>query len=86
MTEKINSRRTFFKKAAAAVGIVAAADYIRTLLSARPNSVNDATEKYASDVKAQEIIFSKKQLVLMTDNEKKQRLDELLSNYQKGSA
>ncbi len=84
MTENKNSRRTFFKKAAATVGIIAAADYIRTLLSVRPYS-DEVTERYASDSNAQKMIFSKKQLVLMTDNEKEQRLAELLSNYQKGS-
>lgn len=86
MIKEDNSRRTFFKKAAAAVGVVAVADYTRTLISSPPGSTNDGSEKYASDANIQERILSQKQLVLMTDNEKKQRLDELLNNYHKDFA
>ncbi|NCS66687.1 MAG: hypothetical protein COS39_00685 [Hydrogenophilales bacterium CG03_land_8_20_14_0_80_62_28] len=83
MIKKENSRRAFFKKAAAVVGVVAAADYTKTLISSSSDSAGDINEKYAGDVNAQDSIMSQKQLVLMTDNEKKLMLDELLNNYHK---
>lgn len=86
MIKKGNSRRAFFKKAAAAVGVVAAADYTKTLISAHADSANDINEKYASDVNMQKSVMSKKQFVLMTDNEKNQRLTELLCGHNKDSA
>jgi len=86
MNKEVNSRRTFFKKAAAAVGVVAAADYTKTLISSPSGSTNNGSEKYASDVNIQGKILSKKQLVLMTDNEKKQMIEELLNNYHKDIA
>lgn len=86
MIKEDNSRRTFFKKAAAAVGVVAVADYTKTLISSPPGWTNDGNEKYARDANIQERILSQKQLVLMTDNEKKQRLDELLNDYHKDFA
>ncbi len=86
MIKENNSRRAFFKKAAAAVGVVAAADYTKTLISSHTDSANDVSEKYASDVNMQKSVMSKKQFVLMTDNEKNQRLAELLSNNHKDSA
>jgi hypothetical protein len=75
-----NSRRSFFKKAAAAVGVVAAAGYTKNLISA---SDSNASAKYAADVALQEKAVRGNQLVLMTDDEKKQRIDELLNcHYQ----
>jgi hypothetical protein len=75
-----NSRRSFFKKAAAAVGVVAAAGYTKNLISA---SDDNASAKYAADVALQEKAVRGNQLVLMTDDEKKQRLDDLLNcHYQ----
>ena len=83
MIKKNNSRRAFFKKAVAVVGVVAAADYTRTLISSSSGSASDINESYAGDVNTQDRIMSQKQLVLMTDNEKKLMLDELLDTYHK---
>lgn len=83
MIKEDTARRTFLKKTAAAVGVVAAADYTKTLISSPAGSTDEGNAKYACDVNIQERILSQKQLVLMTDNEKKQRLDELLNNYHK---
>lgn len=83
MIKENNSRRAFFRKAAAAVGVVAAAGYTSTLISAPSDSTNGESEKYANDAISQEKALSQKQLVLMTDNEKKQMLDEMLGGYNK---
>lgn len=78
-----NSRRLFFKKAVAAVGVVAASGYTKTLISRSSASTDDASAKYAADVALQEKAVMGNQLVLMTDDEKKKRLDDLLNcHYQ----
>jgi hypothetical protein len=76
-----SSRRSFFKKAAAAVGVVASAGYTtKNLISA---SQGNASAKYAADVAMQEKAVKENQLVVMTDEEKQQRLDELLNCHYK---
>jgi hypothetical protein len=83
MVMEDNSRRSFFKKAAAAVGVVAAAGYTKTVISKSSASTGDAGAKYAADVASQEKAVLGNQLILMTDDEKKQRLDALLNcHYQ----
>jgi len=78
-----NSRRSFFKKAAAAVGVVAAAGYTTSLISKSSASADDASAKYAADVALQVKAVSGNQLVVMTDEEKRQRLDVLMNcHYQ----
>jgi hypothetical protein len=81
MVMEDNSRRSFFKKAAAAVGVVAAAGYTKTLISKSSVSTDDASAKYAADVALQETAVTGNQLIVMTDDEKKQRLDELLNSH-----
>jgi hypothetical protein len=76
-----NSRRSFFKKAAAAVGVVAAAGYTKTLISKSSALTDDASAKYAADVALQAKAVMGNQLVIMTDAEKKQRLDDLLNSH-----
>ncbi|HTN95218.1 MAG TPA: hypothetical protein VMJ33_11605 [Gallionella sp.] len=76
-----NSRRSFFKKAAAALGVVAAAAGTKTLISRTIESNGDASARYAEDVAAQERAVKENQLVLMTDEEKQQRIDNLLNSY-----
>lgn len=83
MVKENNSRRAFFKKAAAAVGVVAAAGYTKTLITTPSDSTNDVSAKYANDVVSQEKTWLQKDMVLMTDNEKKQMLDEILNNFNK---
>jgi hypothetical protein len=78
-----NSRRSFFKRAAAAVGVVAAAGYTTNWISRSSASTSSASAKYAADLALQEKAVMGTQLILMTDEEKKQRLDELLNcHYQ----
>lgn len=74
-----NSRRTFFKRAAAAVGVVAVAGYTGKLISKSVASPGDAGAKNAADVAAQEKAVKANRLVMMSDDEKQQRLDDLLN-------
>lgn len=83
MVMEDNSRRSFFKKAAAAAGVVAAAGYTKALISRSLASTNDASAKNAADVALQEKAVMGNPLVVMSDAEKKQRLEELLNcHYQ----
>ncbi len=83
MTDKENSRRSFFGKVAAAVGVVAAAGYAKTLISGAESSTAGVGEKYANDATQQEKALMGNRLVIMTDAEKTQRLDELLNCHYK---
>jgi hypothetical protein len=74
-----NSRRSFFKKAAAAVGVVAAAGYTTTLISRSSASAGYASAKNAADLALQEKAIMGNQLILMTDDEKIQRLEVLFN-------
>jgi hypothetical protein len=78
-----NSRRSFFKKAAAAVGVVAAAGATKSLISSTVKPNDNAKEKYAADIAAQQKAVTGNTLILMSDAEKNKRLEELLScHYQ----
>jgi hypothetical protein len=81
-----NSRRSFFKRVAAAVGVVAAAAGTKTLISKTIESPSDANAKYAADVAAQANAVKSNHLVLMTDEEKQQRIDDLLNSYRQEKA
>ena len=83
MVKEENSRRAFFKKAAAAVGVVAAVGYTKTLISKPSDSAEDLKAKYANDAISQEQKLMQTPLVLMTNSEKKQMIDEMLNNYNK---
>jgi len=83
MIDKENSRRSFFGKVAAAVGVIAAAGYAKTLISGSATSATGVSEKYANDATLQEKALMGNRLVAMTDAEKQQRLDELLSCHNK---
>lgn len=72
-----NSKRTFIKKLAASVGFFTAASYLGNWISARANSSDRVNENYAYDVEKQKNVLAHTQLVLMTDSEKKQMLDEM---------
>jgi len=78
-----NSRRSFFGKAVAAVGVIAAASYVKTLISGTSSSTPEVVEKYTNDATQQEKALMGNRLVVMTDAEKQQRLDELLSCHYK---
>jgi anaerobic selenocysteine-containing dehydrogenase len=76
-----NSRRSFFKKAAAA-GVVAAAGCTSTLVAASVKN-SDPGARYAADIALQEKAVKENHLVVMTDEEKQQRLNELFNcHYQ----
>lgn len=86
MIKANNSKRAFFKKVATAVGFVAAANYARNLMSAYTDSITEVNNHSANDVNMQKKALLKKQLVPMTDNEKKQMLNEILDIYDKNHA
>jgi len=75
------AKRMFIKKAAAAVGVVAAAGLMKTFISASSDTISRNRAKYANDDLQQEKVMSQKQCVLMTDSEKKQMLEEILDNH-----
>ena len=78
------SKRTFFKKVAATVGFIAAAGgYLSNLMSGRANSIHEINNKSANDENMQKKVWLQKQLVLMTDDDKKQMLDEIIDNHKK---
>jgi phospholipase C len=81
-----NSRRAFFKKAAAAVGVVVAAGYTKSEISSAVESNADTCAKYAADVASQEKAVKANQLVVMTDEEKQQRLEDLLNFHRQETA
>ena len=75
------SKRSFFKKAIAAVGFVAAANYLGKFMIARSNSIQQINDVSANDVNKQKKAWLQKQMVTMTDNDKKQMLDEILDSH-----
>ena len=81
MTKVDNSKRTFFKKAAAAVGFVAAAGYLRNLMPGRTHSIQAINDSSEADVTKQKKVWLEKQWEPMTDNDKKQMLDEILATH-----
>ena len=83
MIKADKSKRTFFKKAAAAVGFVAAANYLSKFMIARSNSVHAINDNSANDVNKQKNAWLQKQFAPMTDNDKKQMLDEILDSHNK---
>ena len=86
MIKADNSKRTFFKKVAAAVGFVAAANYLSKWMVARSNSIHEINNNSTNDVNMQKKAWLQKQMVPMTDNEKKQMLDEILDSHNKNNA
>jgi hypothetical protein len=80
---EVNSRRSFFKKAAAAVGVVAAAGATKNFISSTVKPNDNAKEKYAADIAAQQKAVTGNALILMSDAEKSKRLEDLLNcHYQ----
>ena len=80
MIETDKSKRGFFKKVAAVAGFFAAAGTFGKLISQRTNPINEINDKYARDIDTQKKAWMKKQLVLMTNDEKQKMLDELIDN------
>jgi len=86
MTKTDKTKRSFFKKAAAAVGLVAAANYLVKFIVARSNSIHAINDNSANDVNKQKNAWLQKQFAPMTDNDKKQMLDEILDSHNKNRA
>ncbi|WP_455218152.1 hypothetical protein [Kaarinaea lacus] len=86
MTTADKPRRTFLKTVATAVGFVAAAGYVRNLVSAHTSSIQAINDNCAKDVNKQKDAWLQKQWVAMTDNEKEQMLDEILENHENQQA
>ena len=86
MVKADKSKRTFFKKVAAAVGFVSASGYLSKLMVGHTNSIDKINENSTNDVKKQKKAWSQKQMVAMTDNEKKQMLDEILDLHKNNHA
>jgi hypothetical protein len=86
MIKTDKTKRSFFKKAAAAVGFVAAASYLGKFMIARSNSIQQVNDNSANDINMQKKALLQKQLVAMTDNDKKQMLDEILDSHNKNHA
>ena len=80
MVETDESKRGFFKKMAVVVGFFTAAGTFVKLTTQRNNPNNEINNKHAKDVDTQQKAWMQKKLVLMTNNEKKQMLEELLDN------
>ena len=86
MTRADNSKRSFLKKVATAVGFVAAAGYFRSLISAHSDSIQAINDNSENDVSKQKKAWQQKQWVHMTDSDKQQMLDEILDNHNKHQA
>ena len=86
MSKDVNSRRTFFKKAAAVVGVAVAGDITSKLIATASDRAGSGNAVLADEDGSQEKVISGKQLVLMTEKEKKRRLDAMLENYYKNRA
>ena len=86
MMKTDKTKRSFFKKAAAAVGFVAAAKYLGNFLIVHSNSIHAINDSSAIDVNKQKDAWLQKQFSPMTDNDKKQMLDEILDSHNKNHA
>ncbi|GAB1233147.1 hypothetical protein UT4_16130 [Ferrigenium sp. UT4] len=86
--EKLDvSKRMFFRSAVAVVGAVTTAGVAKTVATASADSANQSNKrKYAQEALRQERIMLQKKFVLMTDDEKKLMLDEILGNHHKQTA
>lgn len=86
MIKEDKSKRAFFKKAATVVGVIAAANYTKSLIFASADSSKNITNKYTNDTDLQSKTLLQTKLVVMTDNEKNQMLDEILDSHNKNRA
>jgi hypothetical protein len=78
MTKDDKTKRSFFKKLAATLGFVSGAGYIGNLISGSTNSIQVINDNSAHEANRQKKVWLQKQWVPMTDEEKKQMLDEIL--------
>lgn len=81
--EVIADKRVFFKRAAAALGVVAAAGWTGAAITKSAEKVGgvNARARFAEENLRQQQIMSGKKLVIMTRQEKQQMLDRILRNH-----
>ena len=83
--ERVGDSRRIFIKSAAALGVVAASAGVSKILLSSSSDTSiirrRANISYANDDLQQVRVMSQKQLVLLTGDEKKQMLNEILHNY-----
>lgn len=81
--EVIAGKRVFLQRAAAALGVVVAAGLTGAAItkSAAKGSKVNAHARYAEENLRQQKIMAGKQLVIMTQKEKQEMLDRILSNH-----
>ena len=81
------SKLMFFKKAVVAVGVVTAAGVAKSLSTA-PTDLDKRKNRaqYEKEALQQERVMLQKQFVVMTDDEKKQMVNEILKNHYKETA
>jgi len=77
MSKADNSKRSFFKKLAAIAGFLSAANVFGKLISEQANSIDTINQNSVNDESKQRDAVLNKKLVLMTDNEKAQMLNEM---------
>jgi hypothetical protein len=81
MPKADKSKRSFLKKMAAAVGFVTAAGYVRNLISTRVNSIQAVNDHNVIDENKQKQAWLQKQWEPMSENDKKQMLDEIIDSH-----
>lgn len=86
MVKADKSKRSFFKKAAAAVGFFSAAGYLGKWMVARNDSVQQINDHCANDISKQKTAWLQKQFLPMTENDKQQMLDEIIDSHNKNHA
>lgn len=86
MIKTDKSKRSFFKKMAAAVGFVASAGYLSKWMFGRSHSVQQINNNSANYVNKQKKAWQQKQMIAMTDDDKKQMLDDILDIHNKNRA
>ena len=86
MTRANESKRSFFKKLAITAGVVSVSGYLGKVISARTNPIQLIKNNSENDVMKQKNAWLRTKLIVMTDNEKKQMLDEILDTHGKYKA
>jgi hypothetical protein len=81
--EVIADKRVFLKRAAAALGVVAAAGWTGAAITKSAGKVGgvNARARCAEENLRQQQIMAGKKMVIMTPEEKRQMLDRILSNH-----
>jgi len=86
--EKVDvSKRILFRSAVAIVGAVTTAGVAKTVVDASKDSADQNIKaRYAKEALQQERAMLQKKFVVMSEDEKKQMLDEILNSHHKQTA